>query len=210
MAQDGFDCFTPIDLGDARDFMAGVPHFERNLLTSVSRGRRSSSHAGAWRVAWLRAARVVVPSCHDSGAVPVHRLVVPDVEGLVRHAVSVELYRALVSCRRVTLAVVSRRLRQGTSFQLSEVGELSNLVAILKLSLAASTSGAGAAVAGSLRAKPGQLPVAWDIVRRLCESGSQDAVPTLIDQAALHMLTSLRHVVTLESKHPISDSDGFK
>ena len=178
--QDGFDTFTPIRVPGQQGVMASVPHLPPGLATSVASGRRSSSHS--------------------------------DVGSLVRHAVSVEVYRAMMSCRRVTLSVVSRRLKDGDF----DVGKITDLVAILKLFLATaskdSTSswldGAGSSQAATSAGDP--LPIAWEVVRRLCEGGAPDVIATLIDEAVLNMWSAMRHAVTLESKHPISDKDGYK
>ena len=138
-------------------------------------------------------------------------LVLSDVESLVRHAVSVEVYRAMMSCRRVALKLIGHRLRTNT-FDMEDPEKLSDVIAILKFALAPSVSpsrgGGDDGARSTSTGNAAELPLPWEIVRQLCEVGAPNVIECLLNEAMLNLATCMKHVVTFESKHPISDK-GF-
>lgn len=147
-----------------------------------------------------------------------------DVSALVQRATALQSYRALAACRKATLNVVATRL-SGGSFQLSDVGKLEDLLALLKLT-AAADDGKGYLNEGRLwgwvakltwygmgrpteAANPrsgGGMSVVWDTVFRLCKAGHPGVIEALVTEATLHLVSQARHVVTFESEHPVSDT----
>lgn len=116
----------------------------------------------AWtrlRVVWRN--RAGVCACHVAvtNCFVCVLLLLTDVSALVQRATALQSYRALAACRKATLNVVATRL-SGGSFQLSDVGKLEDLLALLKLT-AAADDGKGYLNEGRLWGLVGETDMVW-------------------------------------------------